>query len=449
MTGPTENNAGPSPDDAPGSGDTGQSEEQPWVPPGATVQPEPDMPPVPSPQPPPAGPRHTGVDPSWPPPQLPFSQPLPGTGGSPWQPAAPALPGAPPPTGPGGQWGGTGSSPRPGSLTGGWGMPQGAPVAQPGVVPLRPLTLGEILDGAITYIRRNPAATLGTAAVITAVSGVIQLLIVLATTTGLSGAFDPGQSVTADELSSLFASMGGSVGLLLSTVVSYLLSILATGLLTLMMGAAVLGMKLSLVQAWRLVAPRLPALLGLTLLVGLTLTVVFVGISAIGVVIVALSPNILTVLTLLLMLAVAATVTIWLWVRLLLAPVIVVLEKRGPIDSWRRSLALVRGGWWRTLGIQLLALLISWLIGTVVAVPFQVGASLLSSGDPDDTWFWVLITVGSVISGVVTLPFSAGVVSLIYLDRRMRTEGFDVLLQLAASTPSDADLSIYVSGRAP
>jgi hypothetical protein len=51
-----------------------------------------------------------------------------------------------------------------------WGPPQMPPAAaKPGVIPLRPLGLGEILDGAISYIRANPIATLGlSAAVITA-----------------------------------------------------------------------------------------------------------------------------------------------------------------------------------------------------------------------------------------------------------------------------------------
>src|SRR3984885_11885612 len=52
----------------------------------------------------------------------------------------------------------------------GYGLPQygGSPYGQwtppapkPGVIPLRPLSVGEILDGAFTAVRRNPKATLG------------------------------------------------------------------------------------------------------------------------------------------------------------------------------------------------------------------------------------------------------------------------------------------------
>src|SRR5258708_15705507 len=54
-------------------------------------------------------------------------------------------------------------------VSGGWG----APAPRPGGVPLRPLGVGETLSGAFTRIRRNPGATLGLAAIIETISGII------------------------------------------------------------------------------------------------------------------------------------------------------------------------------------------------------------------------------------------------------------------------------------
>src|SRR5215472_1635904 len=54
-------------------------------------------------------------------------------------------------------------------IGGGWA----APAPMPGGVPLRPLGVGEILSGAFTLIRRNPVATLGLAAIIETLSGII------------------------------------------------------------------------------------------------------------------------------------------------------------------------------------------------------------------------------------------------------------------------------------
>ena len=48
-----------------------------------------------------------------------------------------------------------------------------AAAPKPGVIPLRPLGLGEILDGSFATIRRNPKATLGIAAIVMTVSAVI------------------------------------------------------------------------------------------------------------------------------------------------------------------------------------------------------------------------------------------------------------------------------------
>src|SRR6516225_8193246 len=59
----------------------------------------------------------------------------------------------------------------PGTGQPGWAPPPAAP--KPGVIPLRPIAVGEILDGAFTSIRRNPKATIGIAAIVLTVSAVI------------------------------------------------------------------------------------------------------------------------------------------------------------------------------------------------------------------------------------------------------------------------------------
>ena len=46
---------------------------------------------------------------------------------------------------------------------------------QPGVIPLRPLTLGDIFNGAIRYIRTNPKATLGLTTAVVVITQIIAL----------------------------------------------------------------------------------------------------------------------------------------------------------------------------------------------------------------------------------------------------------------------------------
>src|SRR6266700_7483461 len=78
---------------------------------------------------------------------------------------------APPPPGYGGYGGYGGPWPPPGY--GGYGAPWPPPAPKPGVIPLRPVSMGEILDGSIATIRRNPKATLGFTAVVMVASTAI------------------------------------------------------------------------------------------------------------------------------------------------------------------------------------------------------------------------------------------------------------------------------------
>src|SRR5262245_47192942 len=47
---------------------------------------------------------------------------------------------------------------------------------KPGVIPLRPLSVGEILDGAVTTMRRHPALVFGIAALVAVISAALTLV---------------------------------------------------------------------------------------------------------------------------------------------------------------------------------------------------------------------------------------------------------------------------------
>src|SRR5918996_5880110 len=101
------------------------------------------------------------------------STPHPHEGPEPW--SRPDVPGnhegssdGPQPQQPGGGWSGPyppgayppGQAPPPG-----W-YGYGPPPPRPGIIPLRPLGLGDILDGTVKMIRSNPKATLGLSAIV-------------------------------------------------------------------------------------------------------------------------------------------------------------------------------------------------------------------------------------------------------------------------------------------
>ena len=57
------------------------------------------------------------------------------------------------------------------------GYPPQPMALQPGVIPLRPLTLGDIFNGAIRYIRANPKATLGLTTGVVVITQIIALAV--------------------------------------------------------------------------------------------------------------------------------------------------------------------------------------------------------------------------------------------------------------------------------
>ena len=123
---------------------------------------------------------------------------------------------------------------------------------------------------------------------------------------------------------------------------------------------------------------------------------------------------------------------VWLWVRLvLLAAPALVLEELGLVAAIRRAHALSRGQFWRLLGVALLAGLIAGVVGQVVAVPFTVVGAVAALLLPP-SWslpgLLLVSNLGSVVTGALVGPFSAGVTGLQYVDQRFRKEGLDITL---------------------
>jgi hypothetical protein len=135
-------------------------------------------------------------------------------------------------------------------------------------------------------------------------------------------------------------------------------------------------------------------------------------------------------------LAIAAA--IWIFVSYAFATPAVVLEGRGVIAALTRSYRLIKGAWWRTFGLLILTQLIAGLIGGAVQTPFSGAAFfvLVAEGpelsDLMQALYVGLTAIGGVIAGTLTYPFSAGVTTLLYVDRRMRREGLDLDLRTSS-----------------
>lgn len=323
---------------------------------------------------------------------------------------------------------------------GGWSSVPGsswqAPDVKPGVIPLRPLGVTEILDGAITTIRRNLAAMLGLSAIVAATTQIVTAAV-------LAWVF--GEAITEPDLGmsdaeALDSLARGIPAAVLGWLVTVIATVFLTGVLTVVVGQAVLGRDLSIGQAWRESKGRLPRLLGLTFLYTLiyfspliVVVLLAVGLSLVG----GAAGAVLAVVAGL----AAIPVTIWLYVRYALSTPALMLETTTAdntsrpirvVESLRRSATLVRTSWWRVFAILLLILIITFLIGQVVAVPFGVPSMLgTNAGDDPVTWY-VLNTLAGMISATITAPFAAAATALLYIDRRIRREGLDIELARAA-----------------
>ncbi|CAL9519009.1 hypothetical protein [Streptomyces sp. enrichment culture] len=351
----------------------------------------------------------------------------------------------PPPQGPG--WGGTppgGHGPGgygPGGWGGGWGGPP--PAAKPGVIPLRPLGVGEILDGAVSTMRTYWRTVLGISLTVAVLTELVAVLLQGFVLDNSSVEVLEDESATLEELTSALSDALLSSGVLF--VVTLLGTVAATALLTTVTSRAVLGRPVTIGEAWRDARPQVVKLLGLMLLLML-ITAAVVTVGALPGLLVGLAGGgggavALTVLGLL----GAAVVAAWLMVRFSLASAVLMLEKQGVLKALARSTKLVRGAWWRVFGIQLLAMLIAGIVASIIVIPFTAVASAFGEGGVngflDGTaggfgWTFLIISgIGSVIGSTITFPITAGVTVLLYVDQRIRREALDLELARAAGLP--------------
>ncbi|WP_329025811.1 glycerophosphoryl diester phosphodiesterase membrane domain-containing protein [Streptomyces sp. NBC_01423] len=354
------------------------------------------------------------------------------TGAGPTAPA-PRPGGHTPPQGPG--WGGSWQGP-------GWGGPP--PAAKPGVIPLRPLGVGEILDGAVSTMRAHWRTVLGITLTVSVIAQTAILFIrryllpdppsVDANATGSEALRQLNESLRYNLLDSAPP-----------LLVTMLATIFTTAVLTVVISRSVLGRPVTLSDAWAEARPRLLPLLGLTLL----LAVMAAAIMTAGILPGFLIGDTAGVGLAFLGLLAAVTVFLWLTVRFILAAPALMLERQSIIASMRRSAKLVRGAWWRMFGILALTWVLTVIVALVVGIPFGIVAvglddgslsSFLTEGTTEFGWpFLIVSAIGDVVVATLTYPLSAGVMALLYVDQRIRREALDLDLARAAGLPGFDD----------
>ncbi|QKD79200.1 DUF7544 domain-containing protein [Actinomyces marmotae] len=317
---------------------------------------------------------------------------------------------------------------------------------KPGIIPLRPLGIGDIISGAFESMRANPRAMLIPALLTMTVVGAINAVASYSLGSPLSSLIPtPGEAPTPEEpeaqLPALLLGLAAELG---SLILTFLATTVLSGLLIMTVSRSVLGRVVSAGEVWSRVKGRMWALIGQSVLIslislatiailgGLALLAVYGGIRDAAS---SLSP-VLALLIILTAVAVAILAIALSWVflvRLTCAPSALILEDIGIIESLKRSWSLSRGSFWRVFGALLLAALISGTASALVTLPISLLTStnaLVGNGAlPLMAALQAFLT--DLVQAIV-LPFSAAVSALIYIDLRMRGEGLDVELRRAA-----------------
>lgn len=327
-----------------------------------------------------------------------------------------------------------------------YGQPRYVAPPKPGIVPLRPLMFGEILDGAFRTVRRNPAAMLGAGVIAQALTSVTSALAQTGALFGGSGAPWPGNLGSSQATAFAFGTAAG-VGALLA-LLTVLISVVMQGAMAVPVARALLNRRTGFRQMWTLSRSRTGALLGLAglLILGAAAVVVLAVVATMALV---AAMDRAAVLALVLLFFGLMIVLLWLGIRFLLAPAAIVVEEIGTFAGLRRSWQLTARNWWRILGVTLVVGLLVGVITQIVLIPVSllgnaVGFTVFAQGGEGESQVVRILVavVGTAVTALVAAvgyAFQTSTVALVYLDLRMRKDGLDLSLLRQLETGSDPE----------
>jgi hypothetical protein len=311
---------------------------------------------------------------------------------------------------------------------------------KPGIIPFRPLALGEILDGAFQAIRSNPRTMIGLSAVVLAIITLVSAVPQAALLQDVGSMMGTTTPTLEDTLNMMTGSLeAGAVGGFLTMIAINIV----TAMLVLAVSTAVLGQRVSPGQAWQRVRPRVFAVLGLAVVQTLALASAFLLPILPGVLVAVGGAPIPGAILALVGASGGTVLAVFLATRWSFTAPALLLEEQGVFAAMRRSFRLVHGSFWRVLGITLLAQLLVGVGSTVIQMPFALVSTLFQDADRMYADFWTNLGqlsvqgIGKVLAGAVFYPFAAAVTTLLYIDVRMRHEGLDVeLLRTVEAGPN-------------
>ncbi|MFI0433420.1 MAG: glycerophosphoryl diester phosphodiesterase membrane domain-containing protein, partial [Candidatus Nanopelagicales bacterium] len=307
------------------------------------------------------------------------------------------------------------------------------PAPKPGVIPLHPLSVGEMIAGTIDYVRRDPKTVIAISAIVGFVAAAAQLVVLGVGVNDTTQMPTDPASVTPEVLWSALSSL--IVTALITSALAGVLQVLGTGMLAHVMGRSAIGQRTSIGQAWHLIKPQALRLIVATITVSVIVALALVLPLLPGALLLRSGATTAGGAVLFAGGLIALVLTVWASIGLVLTTPALALEDARAMHALKRSWILVKGAFWRTLGIVLLGTIVGQAIGSVAAAPF----SLIGGAGGELTTVSVFaLAMGGLVSVLVALPFIAGVITLVYIDRRIRSENLaGVLLASAQSAAAE------------
>jgi hypothetical protein len=264
-------------------------------------------------------------------------------------------------------------------------------------VELRPLGIGELLDVAMRVTLRH-AGTL-----VPAVLVVVVPLQIISSIAYVAGGADQLRSSGGQwELQGDVDPWAFGISLTIVGMIAAITPLLASGVCFKAVAEAYLGGTSDWRSSLHYTLPRLHSILWVTILAGL---------------------GVLAGLCLLVLPG------IWLAVSWAIAVPVLLAEGARGSKALGRSYRLVKGRWWGTLAVLVLAALLVGIVSAGIA-------TLLSALSLDPTGHsalvdFVLRVISGTVSSLIATPFTAALTVALYIDLRVRKEGFDVQLLAA------------------
>ena len=348
---------------------------------------------------------------------------------------------------------GAGSYPSGGAYPGaGYGQSNGAAnfyVYKPGIIPLRPLSIGDIYQGAFAAIKTNARTMFGFTA---ALLGVV-LVISIATNYAIINLVLPNYLSPSSPYAAVFTSLSGSFSQLGGSLLQVLATVLLSGLIVVAVSRSVLGRVASSKEVWERTKSKFLPLIGLNIITSIISgLMMIIGIVVFFVLLASVASTAKTdreflqdlgvsLVGLLILMVISALVSSYLSIKFSVASPAMVLENLGVFAAIGRSWSLTRGNFWRLFGINILtAIITSMVAGIFGGIAGALGAIfvVVGSSSPEDViaslnTTYILTMVTSTIAQLLILPFTSSVNALLYIDLRMRKEGLDVELRNAVA----------------